>query len=142
MERISSHATLHRRILLPHKRHTILSTLLPRRSARKSRRLSASSKALLLPAFLAAHKSQEANTEHNGGRKDDGDDDAARVELVDHLHADVCAAVVDGAGKGGLARGRGDFGVYAGERGDFAGVGLHGADGCLDQAEVEASVAL
>ena len=145
MERIRSHATalLHRRILrLSHKRHAILRTLLLRRRARQSRRLGASSQALLLPAILAAHKRQEADAEHNGRGKDNGDNDAARVELVNHLHAHGAAAAVDGAGKVGLASGRGGLGVYAGEGGDCAVVGLHGAKGCLDHVKVEAGVAL
>lgn len=52
---------------------------------------------LVVPALLAACKGEVGHADDDEGAEDDGDDDAARVEGVDGLHADVYVVAVDGA---------------------------------------------
>lgn len=120
---------------------SVLLHLLHGGGAGESHSLSLGKGAFLQFSLLEAGKSQVAEAEQDGGGKNDGDDDAARVETVVGLHADVLVIPIDGADVAAQAVAGGDGNALAVHGFDLVADGLHltGHGGC--DAEPEAVVA-
>lgn len=83
--------------LLNKRRADILSALLHGSRTGQSRGFDLLGDLLVLLALLTARKDDVAEAENDEGAKDDGNDNAARVERVVGLHADILVVAVHGA---------------------------------------------